>query len=109
MPNVIILHGYSDTRQSFVALQQFLGANGFTVTDIVLGDYVSLEDHITIEDLAKAFQKILLDKSIPTDPKSMNLIVHSTGTLVAREWMTRYYLEAGKDCPVPRACRWNGQ
>jgi pimeloyl-ACP methyl ester carboxylesterase len=102
MPNVIILHGYSDNRQSFVPLQQFLGANGFTVTDIVLGDYVSLEDHITIEDLAKAFQKILLDKGISTDPKSMNLIVHSTGTLVAREWMTRYYLEAGKECPVRR-------
>ena len=102
MPNVIILHGYSDNHQSFIPLQQFLGANGFAVTDIALGDYISLEDHITIEDLAKAFQKILLDKGIPTDPGSLNLIVHSTGALVAREWMTRYYLEAGKECPLRR-------
>jgi pimeloyl-ACP methyl ester carboxylesterase len=102
MRNVVILHGYSDNRQSFVPLQQFLGANGFAVTDIVLGDYISLEDHITIEDLAKAFQTILPAKNMSTAPGSMNLIVHSTGALVAREWLTRYYLEAGKECPLRR-------
>jgi pimeloyl-ACP methyl ester carboxylesterase len=102
MPNVIILHGYSDNRQSFVPLQQFLGANGFTVTDIVLGDYISLEDHITVGDLAKAFETILINKGVATTPKSINLIVHSTGGLVAREWLTRFYLEVGKECPVHR-------
>jgi hypothetical protein len=102
MPNVVILHGYSDNRQSFVYAQQFLGAHGFTVTDIILADYISLEDHVTIQDLAKAFETILKAKNVPTGPQSFDLIVHSTGALVAREWLTRFYLEANRPCPVRR-------
>jgi pimeloyl-ACP methyl ester carboxylesterase len=100
MTKTIILHGYSDQYKSFIPLRDFLCANGVNVTEIALGNYITLEDHVTIEDLAKAFKSVLKAKGIPTDPGSFDLIVHSTGGLVAREWLSRYYLETGRGCPV---------
>ena len=98
---VIILHGYSDDRSSFGPLAQFLRSNGFNVIPVFLGDYITLEDTVTIPDLAKAFAAALAQQSLPVDqPKGLNLVVHSTGSLVAREWLTRFYLEAGRECPV---------
>lgn len=97
---IVILHGYSDGLDSFSSLAKFLRGNGFSVQPIFLGDYVTLEDTITIEDLAKAFEAALKKKNIPRNPQGFDLIVHSTGALVAREWLCRYYLEEGKDCPV---------
>ncbi len=102
MAQVIILHGYSDNRASFQPLAQFLGANGFTVTQIYLGDYISLEDTVTIQDLAKAFGTALADKGIACTAASFDVIAHSTGSLVTREWLTRYYLEEGLPCPLRR-------
>lgn len=100
MSKVIILHGYSDTWLSFKPLRDFLGSHGFATVDIVLGNYVSLEDTVTIADLAKAFARALADNNVACTEHSFDLVVHSTGSLVAREWLTRYYLEAGLPCPV---------
>lgn len=98
---VVILHGYSDNSDSFQPLAAFLRDHGFDVTPLFLGDYVSLEDSLTIPDLAKAFTKALEAKQLtPHGAQRIDLIVHSTGSLVAREWMTRYYLEQDKPCPV---------
>jgi pimeloyl-ACP methyl ester carboxylesterase len=98
---VIILHGYSDNSDSFKPLAAFLRAHGFDVTPLYLGNYVSLEDSLTIPDLAKAFSTALAANQLdPSADQRIDLIVHSTGSLVAREWMTRYFLEQGKGCPV---------
>jgi len=99
---VIILHGYSDTRASFRSLARFLAAARIPVKSIFLGDYITLDDSLTIEDLAKAFETALVAEKIPTKAHGFDLIVHSTGALVAREWLTRYYLDPGRDCPVGR-------
>ncbi len=99
MASTIILHGYSDTYTSFRPLRDFLGAQGFAVTDILLANYVSMEDNLTIQDLAKAFAAALAAQKVE---EPFNLIVHSTGALVAREWLARFYLEAGKACPLTR-------
>lgn len=98
---VVILHGYSDTSSSFQPLAQFLKAKGFTVVPIYLGNYITLEDAITIPDLAKAFEAAVAREALPVGQNGgIDLVVHSTGSLVAREWMTRFYLEAGRPCPV---------
>ena len=100
---VVILHGYSDTSSSFQPLAQFLKSKGFTVVPIYLGKYITLEDSITIPDLAKAFEAALTREALPVGRRGgIDLIVHSTGSLVAREWMTRFYLEARRPCPVNR-------
>jgi hypothetical protein len=97
---LVILHGYSDTRKSFEPLAAFLRNNGFKVTSIFLGDYITLEDQVTISDLAKAFVNALAVKEISVKKAGIDLIVHSTGALVAREWLTRYFLEPQFPCPL---------
>ncbi|HTV42578.1 MAG TPA: hypothetical protein VMF08_18580 [Candidatus Sulfotelmatobacter sp.] len=84
---VVILHGWSDTSASFQSLGQWLKSNGFDVTNIWLGDYLSMNDEITLFDLGAAFQRALADNNIPQTPHSFDLIVHSTGGLVAREYL----------------------
>jgi pimeloyl-ACP methyl ester carboxylesterase len=100
MPQVVILHGYSDNYLSFQPLQNFLVKAGFDVADIALADYISLEDHVTIEDLAKAFTTALANNGIATTEKNFDLIVHSTGGLVAREWLSRFFLRRNLPCPL---------
>src|SRR5690606_27509696 len=102
MATTIILHGYSDEAKSFKPLARFLRQNGVQPVQVHLGNYISLEDAVTVPDLAKAFAAALVDKKVPTDAGDLNLLVHSTGSLVAREWLTRFYLEAGLPCPVRR-------
>jgi len=98
---VIILHGYSDDHDSFKPLAAFLQREGFNVVSIYLGQYITLEDTVTIPDLAKAFEAALKTARLPVDQEgSIDLIVHSTGSLVAREWLTRFYLEPRLPCPV---------
>jgi hypothetical protein len=97
---VVILHGYSDTRKSFAPLAAFLRNNGFRVASIFLGDYITLEDHVTIPDLAKAFVNALASKKISVKKAGIDLMVHSTGALVAREWLTRCFLEPQLPCPL---------
>jgi pimeloyl-ACP methyl ester carboxylesterase len=84
---VIILHGWSDSSKSFESLAEYLKEQGFKVVQIWLGDYVSMHDKITMEDLGLAFIRALKDQKIPTARHSFDLIVHSTGGLVAREFL----------------------
>ena len=60
MRPIIILHGWSDTAKSFVNLAKWLKANGFQVVDIVLGNYLSLNDEITLYDLGVSFRNALI-------------------------------------------------
>lgn len=100
MPTTIILHGYSDEGSNFVNLAHFLEDHGIDVVSIRLGNYITLEDTVTIQDLAAAFEVVLESKGIARGAGDIDLIVHSTGSLVAREWMTRFYLERDRPCPV---------
>lgn len=97
-----ILHGWSDTSASFQPLRAWLGAHGHPTTDVWLGDYISLDDDVRVEDVAKRM-KAVVDALIAdgTLASSFDLIVHSTGALVAREWLATFYPD-GAGCPVKR-------
>ena len=84
---VIILHGWSDDYESFIPLGQWLAANGFQVVDIHLGNYLSMNDELTVFDLGLAFIRALDANGIPQQPHSFDVIVHSTGGLVIREYL----------------------
>src|SRR5262245_1498846 len=84
---VIILHGWSDTSNSFRNLAGWLQQNGFKVVDIYLGDYLSMNDEITLPDLGAAFGRALTAHNIPQTRFSFDVIVHSTGGLVIREYL----------------------
>ncbi len=106
---VAIIHGWSDSSESFRDLRDFLGANGFQVTEVWLADYISMQDDVRIPDVAQRMQAVLTDwieAGKLTPP--FDMIVHSTGGLVAREWIARFYPDGtsadgkGKTCPVKR-------
>ena len=88
---VVILHGWSDTSDSFASLAKFLEARSFRILDLFLADYISMDDDVSIEDAAKAMQAAVQAKIAATELKPpFDLIVHSTGGLVARTWLSAY-------------------
>lgn len=89
---VLILHGWSDTSDSFVPLSGFLEAKGFQAVNLFLGDYISMADDVSIADAAKAMESAVRLKIANGELKTpFDLIVHSTGGLVSRAWLSGYY------------------
>jgi hypothetical protein len=111
--SVVILHGWSDQAKSFKPLRKFLGTKErspgvpFAVEEVWLGDYISMDDDVRVEDVAKRMQAVIADLLKSGDLSSpFDMIVHSTGALVAREWLATFYPEGvgadGKPCPLKR-------
>ena len=104
MRQVVVLHGWSDDSESFKPLISFLKRNGYDVTPLFLGDYISLRDEVRIEDVARRMEEVVREKMAkPVSARdrlngTFDLIVHSTGGLLARRWISEYY-EKG-NCPV---------
>ena len=98
---VVILHGWSDDSDSFRPLSRFLKRNGFQTVPVFLGDYVSLRDDVRIEDVAKRMEEAIRSAQRRSRNRlgaTFDLIVHSTGGLVARQWIASNYQDSA--CPV---------
>jgi pimeloyl-ACP methyl ester carboxylesterase len=101
--DVLIVHGWSDTSKSFSPLVDFLKNSGFNAVGLWLGDYISLDDDVKIEDIAKRMEALVRDKLLVGEIKApFDMIVHSTGGLVARQWISTYYLDDISKCPLKR-------
>jgi len=99
---IAILHGWGDTSASFRKLERFLAAEGYDITRIWLGDYISTDDDVRIEDVARRMQAVIRKKQDAGElGLHFDLIGHSTAGLVMREWAVRYYPD-GQNCPVRR-------
>lgn len=84
----VILHGWADGADSFRALARWLkDAGAAPVEEIFLGDYLSMNDEVTLFDLGCAFRRALQRHGVPQTRHGFNLLVHSTGALVAREYL----------------------
>ena len=91
MPDTIVLiHGYSDKGDSFSKWRKVLGGAGYDVTQIYVGNYVSLSNEITIKDIAEGFDRALKNEAGLDPHQPFDAIVHSTGMLVIRSWLTTY-------------------
>jgi len=100
---VVILHGWSDTSKSFKPLAEFLEANGYQAIPIWLGDYLSLEDDVKVEDVGRRMEQVVRELMAAGGLQTgFSLIVHSTGGLVAREWISAHYTGRIQDCPAKR-------
>src|SRR5258708_40374746 len=92
---ILIVHGWSDTYKSFETLKQWLVTQGRESADIFLGNYQSMQDDVTFDDLAAGMQArleaLVTQNKISLAPFSLDVIVHSTGGPVVRHWL-HYYL-----------------
>ncbi len=95
-----MLHGWSASSNDLKPLANFLKDRGFNVVDIWLADYLSMHDEITIQDLGQAMGKAIEDKKIPQTPQSFDVIVHSTGGLVIRQYLIHYFFGQPAKCPI---------
>lgn len=87
---LVIIHGWSDTSESFQHLAELIAARrGQPPQVIALGDYISMSDHVTFDDIVAALDEAWGRTGLPRSPRSVDAIVHSTGGLVIRDWMSR--------------------
>jgi hypothetical protein len=89
---VLLIHGYSASGEDFLPWRKALEARGITPTEIEVANYVSLNNEVTIKDLGEAFDRALRFTNFPDrsrgDDWTFDAIVHSTGMLVLRQWLT---------------------
>lgn len=91
MPNTLVLiHGYSDKGKSFAAWRDRLKDRYERTEQIAICDYVSLTNEVTIKDLAEGFDLALKSRPGLNNDEDFDAIVHSTGMLVIRSWLTTY-------------------
>ena len=92
MPNpLILIHGYSDKGDSFKTWKKKLIAKGlYKSSEVQICSYRSLTNEVTIKDIAEGFDRALkINMNLPPD-QPFDAIVHSTGMLVLRSWLTVY-------------------
>lgn len=103
MTDIVLLHGWSATSSSMKNLAAFLAANGHATTDLFLGDYVSRDDDVRVADVAKRMDAVLRER-VQTNQLDarFDMIVHSTGGLVAREWLVSFAQQWPGGAPLGR-------
>ena len=90
---IVILHGWSDTPESFLPLAKLLREelNTRNVSIITLANYITMQDEVRFDDLVTAMQRAWEDHGLPIAKGSVDAIVHSTGGLVIRDWLQRNF------------------
>ena len=89
---IVILHGWSDTSETFESLARLLRARLERQVSIVsLADYVSMEDEVRFDDVAEAMDVAWRRHGLPRRKGGVDALVHSTGGLVIRDWLQRHY------------------
>ena len=81
------------------ALRAALGGQNATVLEMDLSRYVSLDDGINLDDISRAFDRALRKDFAKLLDDGCNVIVHSTGALVIRNWLRLF---SPKPSPIRR-------
>jgi hypothetical protein len=104
---LLIVHGYSDGRTSFTGLGDYLiGRKVYSADDVLYLNYSSMDDEATFHDFA---DKLDADYCARFDDERLDVICHSTGSLVVRAWLSLRAARAARRglretviCPVDR-------
>ena len=92
---LVLIHGYSADGGAFAPLSTALQARNIQATDINICSYVSLNNEITINDIAEGLDRAFRHKFPGNENQEFDAIVHSTGMLVLRSWLTNYGAAVG--------------
>ena len=87
---LVLIHGYSDLGASFEPWRRALAGRGYDVSSIHVGSYKSLTNELTIKDIAEGLDRALRIRAGLAADEPFDAIVHSTGMLVIRAWLTAY-------------------
>jgi hypothetical protein len=101
--DVLLVHGYSETSLSaYFGLPSRLQAGVPGIGRVALAAFNSLDDTVTVDDLADAMEvrvsAMESSASPPWDTAQSAIICHSTGAIVARRWLLNR-LASGKPLP----------
>jgi hypothetical protein len=89
---LVIIHGYSDTDKGMRELQDILAQDlQRPIADLNLVDWMSMDDEGTYDDVVTAMDRAWRVKPLPREPRTVDVVVHSTGGLVIRDWLTRNF------------------
>jgi hypothetical protein len=94
---IVLIHGYSASGLDFAELCDQLKMHHAEPIDINVGNYVSLNNEITIKDIAEGFDRALRNNPRLNANQDFDAIVHSTGMLVIRSWLTNYGAAIGNN------------
>ncbi|MEO8577835.1 MAG: hypothetical protein ABI556_14085 [Gemmatimonadales bacterium] len=87
---LVLVHGYSDNSRAFDPWKGLLESRGYDVSTIHACNYRSLTNEVTIRDIAEGFDRALRMQAGLAQDEPFDVIVHSTGMLVIRAWLTAY-------------------
>ncbi len=83
---LVLIHGYSDQGPSFNSWAGALRDRGIDAQQINICNYISLNNEITVPDIAEGLGRAAEDLGWTPD-QEFDAIVHSTGMLVIRAWL----------------------
>jgi len=100
---LVLIHGYSADGDDFVPLRSALSKQHVAASDIHICNYVSLNNEITIKDIAEGLERALRNHPVLQDEnQDFDAIVHSTGMLVLRAWLTNAKVPASQNTRLQR-------
>lgn len=106
---IIFVHGWSvrstDTYGDlprWLAAQQGPDGQKFKVENVFLGKYISFDDTVTVDDIARALDHALTAQFSAAFKAGERFaaITHSTGGPVVRAWMDLFWKNKLKQCPL---------
>lgn len=106
---VIFVHGWSVTHtDTYGELPRWLEAQGksgaldIEIGNVYLGRYISFDDTVTLDDIARAFDQAIQDELAAKlkAGERFACITHSTGGPVVRTWVDLYHKANLAACPM---------
>ncbi len=95
MKPIVLIHGYSSESPTAepASIESIYGdlprrlRQSYEVVEVDLSRYVSLNDSVSITDIARAFHRALLEQHPELLESGFHVVIHSTGALVIRSWI----------------------
>src|SRR3954468_11995344 len=100
---LVMIHGYSSEGTAFNPLRDALKQSRVDPIDIDICTYVSLNNEVTIKDIAEGLDRAFRSHPVlKNEDQEFDAIVHSTGMLVLRSWLTNYGAHASANRRLQR-------
>jgi pimeloyl-ACP methyl ester carboxylesterase len=95
MKPIVLIHGYSSESPTPepASIEKIYGdlpqrlRESYDVVEVDLSRYVSLNDSVSIADIARALNRALLERHPHLLEDGFHVVIHSTGALVIRTWI----------------------